>query len=94
MSDLAQFSEHELREHLLHARADAEAAQARNIILQQHLRECAESLQVVMEKMGDWCAENGPPKFLRPEEVMTAMGAWEGASDVLRRLEKRGAQKQ
>lgn len=94
MSDLAQFPECELREQLLHARADAEAEQARNVILQRHLCECAESLQVVMEKMGDWVAENGPPKFLRPEEVMTAMRAWEDAADFLRRLEKQGAQKQ
>ncbi|WP_278368097.1 hypothetical protein [Acetobacter orientalis] len=35
MSDLAKFSESELREQLLHARADAEAAQARVVILEK-----------------------------------------------------------
>lgn len=35
MSDLAKFSESELREQLLHARADAEAAQARVAILEK-----------------------------------------------------------
>lgn len=35
MSDLAKFSERELREQLLHSRADAEAAQARVAILEK-----------------------------------------------------------
>lgn len=66
------------------AQAALAAAQAEIVRLREHLTSCTANLENVMTKMGDWCGENGPPEYLGPEEVMSAMDAYETGKEALK----------
>lgn len=69
---------------LVDAQAAPAAAQAEIVRLREHLTSCTANLENVMTKMGDWCGENGPPEYLGPEEVMSAMDAYETGKEALK----------
>lgn len=68
----------------LDAQAALASAQAEIVRLREHLTSCTVNLENVMTKMGDWCWENGPPEYLGPEEVMSAMDAYETGKEALK----------